>query len=421
MGALYFSNFILHIMKRLFYFMKWVVFSLFSGIVVGSVSTLFHYCMSYATDARAACPRLIFLLPFAGLLIVGLYRLSHIEKDPGTNIVISAIQSEGHIPLKRAPLIFISTVVTHLFGGSAGREGAALQLGGSIGASIGKLFRLDDKDQNIIIMCGMSAAFSALLGTPVAAAIFSMEVVSVGIMYYSALVPCVVSSLTAYGVASYFHVAPERFPILFIPKFTFATGACVAILAILCAGISTLFCLTLEKSESLYKKYFPNPFVRIFFGGTILLILTLIVGNQDYNGAGMPVIERCFISAKTVPYAFLLKILFTAVTLGAGYKGGEIVPSLFIGATFGCLFGNVVGFAPKICAASGMAAVFCGVTNCPISSLLVSLELFGVGGVPYYLLAVSIGYMLSGYYSLYSSQKIMYSKFKAEFINRKTH
>ncbi len=415
-----FIHYIRHLASRLSTFLRWLVFSILSGILVGAVSTAFHYCMVSANAARAGYPGLIFFLPAAGLLIVGAYHLLHDEKDTGTNLVLSAIQSQEHIPMKMAPLIFVSTIMTHLFGGSAGREGAALQMGGSLGNTLGRLFRFDEKDQHIMIMCGMSAAFSALFGTPMAAAIFSMEVVSVGIMHYAALVPCVISSLVAKGIASYCGIVPEQFPLARLPAFSIRSAVIIAFLAILCAGVSTLFCMTLHTGERLYKKYFPNPYLRIFSGGAFVMILTLTVGNQDYNGAGMPVIARCF-ENDYVPYAFLLKILFTAVTLSAGFKGGEIVPSFFIGATFGCLFGNLVGFCPALCAAAGMGAVFCGVTNCPITSLLICFELFGFTGMPYFLLSVSLGYMLSGYYGLYHSQKIVYSKFRTEFINRKTH
>ena len=403
-----FTHYIRHLAQRFFIFLRWLLFSLLSGILVGSISALFHYCMVYANSARAKYPGLIFFLPAAGLAIVGAYHLLHDEKDTGTNLVLSAIQSREHIPMKMAPLIFLSTIMTHLFGGSAGREGAALQLGGSIGNTLGRLFRFDEKDQHIMIMCGMSAAFATLFGTPMAAAIFSMEVVSVGIMHYAALVPCVVSSLVAKGIAGYCQIVPEQFLLTGLPAFSVRSAAIIAILASLCAGVSTLFCMTLHTGEKLYKKYFPNPYVRIFSGGAFVMILTLIVGNQDYNGAGMPVIARCF-ENDFVPYAFLLKILFTAVTLSAGFKGGEIVPSFFI------------GFCPALCTAAGMGAVFCGVTNCPITSLLICFELFGFEGMPYFLLSVSLGYMLSGYYGLYHSQKIVYSKYKTEYINRKTH
>lgn len=399
---------------------KWVIFSILSGIIVGSAGTAFYFSMSFVTLLRQKYPWLIFLLPVGGVMIVAFYRLLHDEKDTGTNLVLSAIHSDEELPLRMAPLIFISTLITHLFGGSAGREGAALQLGGSIGNGLGKLFRFDEKDKHIMIMCGMSAAFSALFGTPMAAAIFSMEVVSVGIMYYAALVPCVISALIAHGIASSFGISPELFLIEVIPHFTVSNAIKISFLAILCAVVSILFCMMLHQSEHFYKHFFKNPYLRAIAGGCIIIILTLLVGNQSYNGTGINIIAQC-IDGSVRPEAFFLKMLFTALTLGAGYKGGEIVPSFFIGAAFGCLFGNLLGFSPTLCTAVGMTAVFCGVTNCPITSLLISFELFGYNGMPYFLLSIAFSYMLSGYYGLYSSQKIIYSKYKTNYINRKTH
>lgn len=399
---------------------KWVVFAILVGIVVGLCGTAFYFGMSLVTVVRTQHPWLIYFLPVGGLAIVALYHILHDEKDTGTNLVLSAIHSGDELPFRMAPLIFISTLITHLFGGSAGREGAALQMGGSIGNTLGKLFRFDDKDKHIMIMCGMSAAFSALFGTPMAAAIFSMEIVSVGIMYYAALVPCVISSLIAHGIAYSFGVSNELFLITDIPTFGVMNAVKISGLAILCALVSILFCVALHQSEHLYKKFFQNPYLRIFVGGCIIVVLTLLVGNQSYNGTGINIIAQC-IDGIVRPEAFLLKIIFTAITLGAGYKGGEIVPSFFIGAGFGCLFGLVFGFSPTLCTAVGMTAVFCGVTNCPITSLLISFELFGYDGMPYFLLAIAFSYMLSGYFGLYRSQKIIYSKYKTNYINKTTH
>ena len=399
---------------------KWVVFSIIVGTIVGLCGTAFYYGMTLVTLVRVQNPRIIFLLPIGGLIIVGLYHLLHDEKDTGTNLVISAIHSGDNLPFRMAPLIFISTLITHLFGGSAGREGAALQIGGSIGNALGRLFRFDEKDKHVMIMCGMSAAFSALFGTPMAAAIFSMEMVSVGIMYYIALVPCVISSLVAHGIAVYFGVSNELFLIDDIPSFGILSSIKISVLAILCALVSILFCVVLHQSEALYKKFFKNPYLRVFVGGCIIVALTLLVGNQNYNGTGINIIEKC-LDGSVRPEAFLLKIIFTALTLGAGYKGGEIVPSFFTGAAFGCLLGNLLGFSPTLCTAVGMTSVFCGVTNCPITSLLISFELFGYDGMPYFLLSVAFSYMLSGYFGLYRSQKIIYSKYKTNYINKTTH
>lgn len=408
-----------HNTQRFITSMKWIVFSILSGLIIGGIGSAFYGCIKMVTELRKEHLWLLYLLPLGGIVIVGLYRLLKDENDTGTNLVLSAIHSNEEIPLRMAPLIFISTVITHLFGGSAGREGAALQIGGSIGGALGRLFRFNEKDKHIMIMCGMSAAFSALFGTPMAAAIFSMEVVSVGIMHYAALVPCVISSLVAHAVASSFGVSQELFPIASIPAFHISSAVMISVLAILCAGVSILFCVMLHQSEYLYKKFFKNPYVRVFVGGCIIIVLTLLVGNQNYNGTGIQIIAQC-IDGTVRPEAFFLKMVFTALTLGAGYKGGEIVPSFFTGAAFGCLFGNLTGFSPTLCTAVGMTAVFCGVTNCPITSLLISFELFGYDGMPYFLLAVAFSYMLSGYFGLYHSQKIIYSKYKTNYINKKT-
>ena len=400
--------------------LKWIIFAIIVGAIVGLCGTAFYFALSLVTVLRTQNTWLIFLLPLGGLGIVAMYRFLHNEKDTGTNLVISAIHSDDELPLRMAPLIFVSTLITHLFGGSAGREGAALQMGGSIGNALGKLFRFDDKDKHVMIMCGMSAAFSALFGTPMAAAILPMEMVSVGVMYYIALVPCVISSLVAHGIAYSFGVSNEMFIIRSIPKFGIITSIEISVLAILCALVSILFCVLLHKSEDLYKRFFTNPYIRVIAGGCIIIVLTLLVGNQDYNGTGINIIEHC-INGTVRPEAFLLKMSFTALTLGAGYKGGEIVPSFFTGAAFGCLFGNLLGFSPTLCTAVGMTAVFCGVTNCPITSLLISFELFGYDGMPYFLLATALSYMLSGYFGLYRSQKIVYSKYKTNYINKATH
>ncbi len=400
--------------------LKWIIFAIIVGITVGLCGTAFYFALSLVTVLRTQNSWLIFLLPLGGVGIVAMYRILHNEKDTGTNLVISAIHSDDELPFRMAPLIFVSTLITHLFGGSAGREGAALQMGGSIGNALGRLFRFDDKDKHVMIMCGMSAAFSALFGTPMAAAILPMEMVSVGVMYYIALVPCVISSLVAHGIAYSFGVSNEMFIIRSIPKFGIISSIEISVLAILCALVSILFCVLLHKSEDLYKRFFANPYVRAIVGGCIIIVLTLLVGNQDYNGTGINIIAHC-INGTVRPEAFLLKMIFTALTLGAGYKGGEIVPSFFTGAAFGCLFGNLLGFSPTLCTAVGMTAVFCGVTNCPITSLLISFELFGYDGMPYFLLATALSYMLSGYFGLYRSQKIVYSKYKTNYINKATH
>ena len=404
---------------KLLILIKWIIVGVVVGLVVGGIGTAFYFGIQYVTQLRTEHDWLILTLPFVGLLIVFLYRLAHEYNDQGTNMVIDAIARDEHLPLRKAPLIFISTILTHLAGGSSGRESAALQLGGSIGFNLGRLFKFDKNNLKIITMCGMSAAFSSLFGTPMAAAFLAMEIESVGVMYYAAMVPCVLSALTADTLASYLGTEAEAFKVQVIPSFNLEHVTYAAILAVLCALVSVLFCVCMHKCSYLYKKFLKNPYLRIFVGGCIVAALTYISGTRIYNGAGMPVIEEA--TKGNVPYlAFLLKIIFTALTLGAGYKGGEIVPALFIGASFGSTFSQIVGFNPMLCAAVGMGALFCGVTNSPISSLLLCFELFGYNGMPYYLIAIALSYTFSGYYSVYSSQTIVYSKYENKYVNHKT-
>ncbi len=399
--------------------LKWTMISLVMGVIAGILGTAFYHGIAWATRTRESQPLIILGLPIAGMVIVGLYHLARRDKDKGTNTVIEAVRTEEEIPITVAPLIFVSTILTHLFGGSSGREGGALQMGGSLGNWFGKLLKLDTKDTTIVIMCGMSAAFAAVFGTPMAAVFFSMEVVSVGVMYYAALVPCVFASLIAVNIAKLLQVHPEHFTILNMPEISALPAIKIIILAALCAGVSIVFCIFLSLVAKKQKEWFKNPYLRIAVSGVCVIVLTVLFQTTDYLGAGMDVIERSM-EGMVRPEAFLLKMLFTAITLGAGYKGGEIVPTFFIGATFGCLFGQLLGISPSLCAAVGMIALFCGVTNSPITSLLISLELFGMEALPYFMIGVAVSYMLSGYYGLYRSQKIVYSKFKTEFVNTKT-
>ena len=255
----------------------------------------------------------------------------------------------------------------------------------------------------------MSAAFAALFGTPLTAAVFAMEVVKVGTMYYAAIVPCVLAGLIGAGIAGSLGAAPASFAAAGIPELSLVTVLQVLVLGILCAVVSVLFCVSMHAAGSWYRKLLPDSILRAAAGGALVLALTLLIGSRDYNGAGMAVIDRAM-AGEAVPYAFLLKILFTALTLGAGFKGGEIVPAFFVGATFGCTAGGLLGLAPGFGAAVGLAGVFCGVVNCPLATLLLCLELFGGEGMPLFALAAAVSYLLSGYFGLYSGQKFAYSQ-----------
>ena len=414
-------------------FVKWLVFAGVSGLLCGGVATAFYYAFEAVTGLRHAHPWLLFLLPLGGVAIVLLYRVCGMEGDRGTNFVLVAVREDQPLRLRTAPLVFLSTILTHLLGGSSGREGAILQIGGSISSRLGRWMGLDDKDRRIITMCGMSAAFSALFGTPLTAAMFSMEVTSVGVLYYAAIVPCVLASIVGLWVAQAFHVPPTQFSLAGVPNLSPLTLAQVIGLGVLFALLSILFCRLMHAAPHLYDKYLPNHLARAAVGGGLVIALTFLVwlwnpGTYDYNGAGEAVLSAA-IGGEARPEAFLLKMLFTTITLGAGFKGGEIVPVFFTGATFGCTAAPLLGLHPSFGAGLGMVSVFCGVTNCPLTSLLLSLELFAGDSLGMFtgqslcLFAVSIAvsYMLSGYYGLYSEQKILYSKLRPEFIDKKAN
>ena len=408
-----------HNLERFIRVVKWIVYSFITGIILGVTGAAFARCITEVTVIRKAHPWLLALLPVGAVGIVFLYHLLKNEEDGGTNSVIATIHGEAEVPLRTAPLIFVSTVFSHLCGASVGREGAALQMGGSIGNAVGRLFRFEQNDKNTMIMCGMSAVFSAMFGTPMAAAIFSMEVVSVGIMHYAALVPCVISAFVARRMADLLGVKTPFYEIEFIPDFTLKNALIVVAVAIVCGLVSIVFCMLLHRGGRLVRTKIENPYLRALIGGTLVLGMTLLVGSQTYNGTGVDYIRMCM-DGDSHMGGFFVKIVFTVISLIAGYRGGEIVPSFFIGASLGCTLGRIIGFAPSMCAAIGMGAVFCGVTNCPITSFIICMELFGFEAAPFFMLAVAISYMVSGYYGLYQSQKIIYSKYRSNYINTHT-
>lgn len=401
---------------RILILLKWLVFAGITGVILGAVGAYFSQSIAFVTKLRTNYPWVMYLLPFVGLIIALIYKFEN--KGGGTNLVLESVQKGETIPFRMAPMIFVSTILSHFGGASVGREGAALQLGGSIAQTIGKIFKLDEKNTKIMIMCGMAAGFSGLFGTPLAATVFAIEVVTVGIVHYSALVPCTVAALTAFETAQLCGGHAERFHVAEIPEFALKGALLIGLLALLCAGLSVIFCKALHGAEHLNKKYIKNPYLRVFAGGVVVILLSKVLGTTEYLGGGMNIVERA-VEGEVIWCAFLLKILFTAVSLGAGFKGGEIVPTLFVGGTFGCLFGQMAGFSPSLCAACGMIALFSAVTNSPLASLVLGFELFGFEGMPYYLIAAAIGYMESGYFGLYHSQTVKYSKMEPEEINQK--
>ncbi|WP_322201724.1 chloride channel protein [Acutalibacter intestini] len=402
-------------------FLRWVIAALAIGAVCGFLGSCFHILIDRATETRQTYPLIVWLLPCAGLITLLLYRLCKVSFGTGTNLIIQSVTTNEHIPVLLAPLIVAGTLLSHLFGASVGREGAALQLGGSLGHNFGELLRFDEDDVRVLSMCGMAACFSAMFGTPLAAAVFVLEVIVVGSISYNAFLPCVAASYTAFFISGLLGVPPMRFELSgSIPGLTPATAGQTALLAALCGGVGILLCVALHQAAHWAEKLIKNSYLRIVLGGVLMTLLVVLFGLYDYTGAGAHIIEKA-VGGQTVPWAFLLKIILTALCVVAGFRGGEIVPTLFVGATFGCAVGPLLGLDPSFAAAVGMCALFCSVVNCPIATLFLAAELFSTGELGLFALAIAVSFVLSGYFGLYSSQVIRFSKVKHRTLDTNTH
>ena len=390
-------------------FLKWVILGTLVGGIGGLLGAGFHHALHFVTHLRGAYTWLIFLLPVGGLLSVGIYRLFGLRNNRGTNEIIDAILDGKEVSPMVAPVIFLASSITHLFGGSAGREGAALQLGGSMASFIGKTLKLREKDRTVLIMSGMSAVFAGLFGTPLTATIFCMEFESIGTLFTPALLPCYLAAFVASRVSFALGVHAETYMLDTAAALDLANIGGFAVLAVLISLLGIAMCKLFHGAEHLAAHRLPNPFVRIAVGGAVIAVLTLLVGDHRFNGAGMDMALSA-VAGNTDWYNFLLKMLFTAITLAAGFKGGEIVPTFCVGATFGCLIGGLLGLDPGLAGAIGLVGLFCCVTNSPLASIVLSVEMFGGANLYLFALTCVICFVLSGHSGLYASQIIQFSK-----------
>ena len=390
-------------------FTKWLLLGLLMGGIGGLLGAVFHHALHFVTHVRSENTWLIFLLPAAGLLTVALYRFMKMQGNRGTNEIIDATLDGRPVSPAVAPSIFLATAITHLFGGSAGREGAALQLGGSTASLLAKAFNLKAEERRVMVMAGMSAVFAGLFGTPLTATLFCMEFESVGTMFTPALLPCYLAAFTASWVSGMLGVHAETYLLETAHALTLGNCWKFLVLAVLVSLLGIAMCAFFHKAEHFAAHHLPNPYVRIAVGGAIVTILTLLVGDHRFNGAGMDMALKA-VGGEADWYSFLLKMLFTAVTLSAGFKGGEIVPTFCVGATFGCVLGGLLGLDPGIAAALGLVGLFCCATNSPFASIVLSIEMFGGANLYLFALTCVICFVLSGNSGLYASQIIEFSK-----------
>ena len=398
-------------MKRLQGICKWLLLSLLLGCCGGAVGAGFHHALRFVTGLRGQHPWVIFLLPLGGLATVALYRLLKLTDNRGTNTVMDAALEGERVAPQVLPGIFLATAITHFLGGSGGREGAALQLGGSAGSILADVVHAGETQRKILVMAGMSAVFAGLFGTPLTASVFVLEFLNVGVIFSSAVLPCYVAAIAASRVSGALGVQPEGVALETLMPISPVNGGRVLVLAILVALLGITMCKTFHEMEHLARKYLKNPFLRAVVGGAIVVAATLVIGDQRYSGAGMDMALKA-VEGKADWFDFILKLLLTAITLAAGFKGGEIVPTFCIGATFGCVAGSLLGLDSGLGAALGLVGLFCSVTNAPIASIVLSVEMFGATNLHSFALVSILCFGLSGWCSLYASQR--HSRLKLE-------
>jgi H+/Cl- antiporter ClcA len=410
------------------YLIRWTLLVIPIAIAIGSMVALFLWLLHAAIALRFQHPWLLYLLPVAGLLIHYIYQSVGKSSEKGNNLVMEEIhQAGGGVPKRMAPIILITTVVTHLFGGSAGREGTAVQMGGSIAAMFGAWFKLNKLDMRLVLMAGVAAGFGAVFGTPLTGAIFALEVLTIGRIQYDALMPALVASIIGDITVSAWGVHHTEYHIDVLPQMPYFWSEYLGIDLLLLVKVmiasvafglaSFLFAGMVQGIKALMLKLFRLKWMIPVVGGLVVIGLTFLIGKPDYLSLG---IESEYPGAVTIPSAFrvggadtwswLWKTIYTAVTLGTGYKGGEVTPLFYIGATLGNTLSGLMNAPVSLFAALGFISVFAGATNTPLACTVMGVELFGGEHTLLFAVACVTAYFFSGHSGIYSSQQIAVPK-----------
>ncbi len=390
---------------------QWVGLGGMVGVICGAASALFLWMLDHATALRMEHGQLVFTLPLAGLVLGWLYERFGQPIKAGNNLVIDTIHDDGpEIPLRMAPMVLVGTVLTHLFGGSAGREGTAVQMGASLADALAHRLRLGKELRRQLVSAGVAGGFGAVFGTPIAGAVFGLEFVVLGRIEYRALVPALVASVvgdlttrslgiehTLYPAAPALGLTPRLLGIWLV------FGAAMA-------ATSVVFIELTHGLKSLGERFLPRLPLRMFVGGVVVVLLATALGTQDYLGLGVPTIVRAFEDPDLPAYAFAAKLVFTAVTLGAGFLGGEVTPLFFVGATLGSVLARAFGLPLELGAGIGLAAVFAAASNTPLALSIMAVELLGAQILPHVMLVCVVAYLLTGHRSIYPSQRLREAK-----------
>lgn len=405
------------------YLVKWTLLASVLGILTGSSCALFLWLLEHCSSVQAENSWLLWLLPLAGVLIGSVYSTIGKSTETGNNLILNEIHEPGEgVPLRMAPLVLLSTLVTHLFGGSAGREGTAVQMGGSLAAGLSRFIpRMSIEETKILLTAGIASGFAGVFGTPVAGMIFAMEVLTVGRLNSTSILPCMIAAIVGDQTCLAWGIGHTHYSIAsLLPAGTTSHLANVDARLLLCtvfAGVafgltSLMFSELSHYLSRQFRRLIPNPLLRPFVGGVLVIVLFLIARTDDYLGLGVTApdqhsvtIVRAFQTGGAETWSWLWKLVFTVVTLSSGFKGGEVTPLFFIGATLGNTLSSVMGVPPDLFAALGFVAVFAAATNCPLASTVMAVELFGGEFLLYFTVACLVACFISGRSSIYSAQR----------------
>ncbi|HWL52701.1 MAG TPA: voltage-gated chloride channel family protein [Chthoniobacteraceae bacterium] len=407
--------------------LKWSALVIPMAMVVGSLCALFLWSLDRVTELRFAHGWLLFLLPLAGALTGYAYHLFGKSAEAGNNLIMEQIHQPGDgVPRRMAPFILGATVLTHLFGGSAGREGTAVQMGGSIAGAFARSWGLKSLDLRILLMAGGAAGFGAVFGTPLAGAVFALEVIAIGQIRHDALIPCLVAAVVANGTCHAWGIAHASYRVAYLSDAMVPAQAFhlewllmgkVLIAAVIFGYAGTLFSEISHRLSSLFKLLCPYAPLRPALGGVMVIGLVFALGTREYLGLGVTspnpsdvTLASFFTSSEAHPWAWWWKLLFTAVTLSSGFKGGEVTPIFFIGAALGHTVAGLLGAPLDLFAALGLVAIFAGTANTPLAGTIMGIELFGAANSVYIATACFVAYLCSGHSGIYLAQRVAVPK-----------